>query len=129
MLLQTDLLALRALALALVGTLVVGYASVVYLVYRDGRRRRREDARRWAYAVAAFPPAVLAYLLRRRRFGPPVEAETPRDRLARAAVAAVLSAWILGTLASPPDAFLQLYYVAGALIVTAPTAYVLLARA
>jgi sec-independent protein translocase protein TatC len=126
MLLQTGLGAPTLALAAAVALAVVGaYAALVYWVYSDATARGSERPGAWAFAVAAFAPVLLVYLLRRGAVGDRTDPETDRERLARVLATAVLLSWVVTAVLSPPDPVTQLYYAGGAIAVTVPLGYLL----
>lgn len=123
---------------AVVVALLTAWAAVGYWVYRDAQTRDVDRSRQWALASVFFAPVVVVYLWERRRVSDSPEdvadgsavspPGTDRDRLAKAVLAAVIPASLVGVVVGPVDPVGTLAFVAAALAVSTPLSYLFVYR-
>ena len=113
---------------ALAATLLFPVLTVLALgawVYADALARDSDHPLRWAVEVVVLPPVVAAYVHYR---GDRTRPQSDRERLALAALLALLAALLAGMAFSPPDVLVRPRTTFGALLVTAPLFYLLVYR-
>ncbi|WP_135362833.1 hypothetical protein [Halosimplex halophilum] len=101
------------------------WVALVTWVYLDAVARAADHPVGSTLAVAAFPPALVAYVhYRPERTAP----QSDRERLALTVLLALLAAMMAGTVLSPPDVFAQPRNTFGALLALLPLFYLIVYR-